>query len=360
MVWKISNIPIAMSTLKRYNVCDDVIIFLVFVNEGVFCMPNNSVKQSVNSEIVSTQKTDVKEAKASISDTQKVEESVTVKSAVVTEQSKAEQPKEQPQTDTSTCQVSEDIKQELGEGSSESTDKDSQLTTSSNDTLTTDDMQPIDTSDTSDQVLTSTEKDNSEQDNSKQSNSVKKEPVKNERIKDERPDDLITAQQAAQMSGKSKNTIRAWVRQEKLTGYRQNPQKSNSALMISQTELMVFLATEATPTPTESRVGRPEVESASIAKLRLENQELQAKVTALEQEKEFLRQMLDHQKELIVELQNSRNMLTEQSKLSRLDLEREVDKTERLQMRIERLTTYFALPFWKRWNSSILELENKS
>ena len=339
-----------MSTLKRYNVCDDVIIFFVFVNEGVFCMPNNSVKHSVNSELVSTQKTDVKEAKAPISDTQKEEESVTVKSTVATEQ-----PKEQPQTDTSTCQVSEDIKQELGEGSSESTDKDSQLTTSSNDTLTTDNKQPIDTSDTSDQVLTSTEKDNS-----KQSNSVKKEPVKNERIKDERPDDLITAQQAAQMSGKSKNTIRAWVRQEKLTGYRQNPQKSNSALMISQTELMVFLATEATPTPTESRVGRPEVESASIAKLRLENQELQAKVTALEQEKEFLRQMLDHQKELIVELQNSRNMLTEQSKLSRLDLEREVDKTERLQMRIERLTTYFALPFWKRWNSSILELENKS
>ena len=91
----------------------------------------------------------------------------------------------------------------------------------------------------------------------------------------------------------------------------------------------------------------------------MENQELQAKVTALEQEKEFLRQMLDHQKELISELQNSRNMLTEQSKLSRLDLEREVDKTERLQMRVERLTTYFALPFWKRWNSSILELENK-
>ena len=57
----------------------------------------------------------MKETKAPISDTQKMEESVTVKSAVATEQSKAEQ----PQTDTSTCQVSEDIKQGLGEGSSE-------------------------------------------------------------------------------------------------------------------------------------------------------------------------------------------------------------------------------------------------
>ena len=150
---------------------------------------------------------------------------------------------------------------------------------------------------------------------------------------------MITAQQAAQMSGKSKNTIRAWVRQEKLTGYRQNPQNQFGTHDISD-RIDGFLATEATPTPTESRVGRPEVESASIAKLRLENQELQAKVTALEQEKEFLRQMLDHQKELIVELQNSRNMLTEQSKLSRLDLEREVDKTERLQMQI------FYTPFW--------------
>ena len=341
-----------MSILKRYNVCDDFIIFLVLINEGVFCMPNNSVKHSANSQIVPTQKTDIKGAKASISDAQQLEKSVTEKSTVATEQHE----EEQAQTDTSTCQVSDhdnqDIKQELGEGSLEYTDKDSKNTTASPETLTTDNKHPIDTSD---QALVTTENNNSEQ-----THSVKKEPIKNERIKDERPNDLITAQHAAQMSGKSKNTIRAWVRQEKLTGYRQNPQKSNSALMISQAELMVFLATEATPTPTESRVGRPETESASIAKLRLENQELQAKVTALTQEKEFLRQMLDHQKELINELQNSRSMLTEQSKLSRLDLEREVDKTERLQMRIERLTTYFALPFWKRWNSSILELENKS
>ena len=179
-------------------------------------------------------------------------------------------------------------------------------------------------------------------------------------VDDIRPSDLITAQDAAKMSGKSKNTVRAWVRQSKLTGYRADPQKSNSALMISKGELMVFLATEATPTAINSNVGRPEVESASIAKLRQENQELKAKVVALEQEKEFLRQMLDHQKELIQELQNSRTMIAEQGKLSRVDLEREMEKTERLQLRIDHLTAYFAMPFWKRWNTSILELENKS
>ena len=345
---KISNIDIAMSTLKRYNVCDNVIIFIVFTNEGVFCMPNNSVKHSNNSQLVPTQKKDFKETETPDTDIEKMEESVSVKSNVLTEQPQ----KEKTLTDTSTCQTTDNNKQDLGEGSPVENEKNSELVKSSTEILTTDNKHLIDISD---QVLTSTEKSTSEK-----NDSIKKETVKNERIKDQRPDDLITAQHAAQMSGKSKNTIRAWVRQEKLTGYRQNPQKSNSALMISKAELMVFLATEAIPTPTESRVGRPEAESASIAKIRLENQELQAKVTALEQEKEFLRQMLDHQKELINELQNSRNMLTEQGKLSRLDLEREVDKTERLQMRIERLTMYFALPFWKRWNSSILELENKS
>ena len=246
--------------------------------------------------------------------------------------------------DTSTCQNSDnkepDVKQEEGKGSDE---KEQSLSDSNKETNIKVQDELTGTkqdSDISDQALTA--------------------QSKNKRIVDDRPEDLITAQQAAQMSGKSKNTIRAWVRQEKLTGYRQNPKKSNSALMISKGELMIFLATDATPTPSDSKVGRPELESASVAKLRLENQELQAKVNALEQEKEFLRQMLDHQKELIKELQNGRNLLMEQNKLSRLDLEREIDKTERLQMRVERLTTYFALPFWKRWNSAVLELENKN
>ena len=58
------------------------------------------------------------------------------------------------------------------------------------------------------------------------------------------------------------------------------------------------MATEATPTPTESRVGRPEVESASIAKITIGKPRITGKGHSIGTGKEFLRQMLDHQKEL--------------------------------------------------------------
>ena len=42
----------------------------------------------------------------------------------------------------------------------------------------------------------------------------------------EAPKDLITAKEAAKMAGKSKATIRLWVRDNKLTGYRKDPKKN--------------------------------------------------------------------------------------------------------------------------------------
>ena len=47
-----------------------------------------------------------------------------------------------------------------------------------------------------------------------------------------RPEDLITAEEAGVMADKKKDTIRSWVRKNKLTGYRQDPENKTSALMV--------------------------------------------------------------------------------------------------------------------------------
>lgn len=64
----------------------------------------------------------------------------------------------------------------------------------------------------------------------------------------DRPEDLITAEEAGRIAGKKKDTIRSWVRNSKLTGYREDPQKKTSALMVSTAELLLFLSTEGKPT----------------------------------------------------------------------------------------------------------------
>jgi hypothetical protein len=63
----------------------------------------------------------------------------------------------------------------------------------------------------------------------------------------DRPTDLITAAEAAEQASRSKSSIRSWVRQKKLTGYRKDPNRSNSLLMISQAELTSFLIGSVSP-----------------------------------------------------------------------------------------------------------------
>ena len=118
------------------------------------------------------------------------------------------------------------------------------------------------------------------------------------------------------------------------------------------------MATEATPTPTESRVGRPEAKVLRLLMITIGKPRITSKGHSIGTRKRVLGQMLDHQKTYQTELKTA-EICSQNKATSRLDLEREVDKTERLQMRIERLTTYFALPFW---NAKFLdfELENKS
>ena len=77
------------------------------------------------------------------------------------------------------------------------------------------------------------------------------------------PNDLITIKEASAMSGKSTSSVRSWVRQKKITGYKADPNNKNSALLVSEGELRVHLAVNGKIT--SPNVGRAEDVSSSIA-----------------------------------------------------------------------------------------------
>ena len=162
------------------------------------------------------------------------------------------------------------------------------------------------------------------------------------------PDDLITAQKAAVISGKSLSSVRAWVRQKKLTGYRQDPSKSNSALMVSLSELKVYLA-GSTFNPirqTGKKGGRPEQVTASLGKLNDEVQDLKSRLSISESKVETQQSLMKQQEEMIRELKEMREWL-------RTSLDEEKEKNKALQAQVIQVTAYLALPWWKKWNSNI-------
>lgn len=64
-----------------------------------------------------------------------------------------------------------------------------------------------------------------------------------------RPDDLVSVKEAAKMVDRGVSTVRSWVRSEQLTGYREDPNRSNSRLMVSTQDLMILAGTTKNPEP---------------------------------------------------------------------------------------------------------------
>ena len=94
-----------------------------------------------------------------------------------------------------------------------------------------------------------------------------------------RPEDLVSAVEAAKLVDRSKSSIRAWVRDKKLTGYRADPEKSNSSLMVSTQELIAFCAQNVAISGKPK--GRTKTPSGSIEKLKEDKQKLEAEVNRL-------------------------------------------------------------------------------
>ena len=173
-----------------------------------------------------------------------------------------------------------------------------------------------------------------------------------------RPEDLISAKEAGVMSGKSKVTIRSWVRKGKLTGYRLDPDNKMSTLMISKQELLTYLAVNAKPNhPNNS--GRSEAQSVSLVEKEKEIHELK---NQLEIEREKVKQLVtvnDDIKTLTDTLQRMLESRDNQVKELTSTLSTLLSEQVGLRQDNRRLTAYISLPWWKKMSSFLL-LEDKS
>ena len=189
------------------------------------------------------------------------------------------------------------------------------------------------------------------------------------------PDDLITADEAAVIAERTKASIRGWVRKNLLQGFRQDPKKSNSPLMISKAELLLFLAENNK----QKKVGRPTIQEQKQKKEQVDNQEqqhkrdalleqqvqsssliaiLQAKIQTLEAEKTLLREMLEQQQQNVEQgkrienhLLETKNMVERELEYQRVLTSQANEKAEKLQLKLQQLMMYLTLPWWKKLSS---------
>ena len=179
-----------------------------------------------------------------------------------------------------------------------------------------------------------------------------------------RPEDLISAKEAGKMAGKSKATIRLWVRDNKLTGYRKDPKKKNSTLMVSQEELRASLAINGKLTSED--VGRPSELTASLLEKDNQIKGLEEKLKSVEEVVSSLQEELVRKNELTSRFEIQLDGRDSQIKSLNNQLEQTLqvlmnlqEEKSQLSSNYHQLTAYISLPWWKRMTSALL-LEDKS
>ena len=180
----------------------------------------------------------------------------------------------------------------------------------------------------------------------------------------ERPEDLISAEEAGKMAGKKKDTVRGWVRNGKLTGYRLDPSKKNSTLMVSKYELQVYLGTEAQVTH-PNNTGRPPISSVSLVEkekeienLKKELEEQKSKCGVLQREIVEFKTFTDRL-QMQLESRGKEVLSLSETLKSVMELQTGLrDDNRQLQADNRQLTAYISLPWWKKMTSILLLEDN--
>ena len=174
----------------------------------------------------------------------------------------------------------------------------------------------------------------------------------------ERPEDLITAQEAGTMAGKSLATIRSWVRKGKITGHRKDPKKKNSTLMISQEELQAYLAVNAQPNHPNVK-GRPDTLSVSLTDKDKRIEELEKQLLLEKARNEALVNNIRDIRTFTDRLQSIIDSQSDELKSLRSSFESLLELQDRSQADNMRLTAYISLPWWKKIGSTLLLTDKK-
>ena len=169
------------------------------------------------------------------------------------------------------------------------------------------------------------------------------------------PNDLISLKEACQLINKSKNTIRWYVSNKKLTKYSKDPTKQNSPLLISKGELLSYCSINSIPK--ETNTGRKAHKTASVVKLHKDSNQYKQQYEATKRELDTLKKLLEvqtlHLEDLRQMKSNEVSLLTNQLNDTKLELERQRSQNEVLQHKIENLRWYAALPWYRRLSTSV-------
>ena len=179
------------------------------------------------------------------------------------------------------------------------------------------------------------------------------------------PDDLITAKEAANIAERTKTSVRGWVRKSLLTGYKKDPAKSNSALMISKSELLIFLAennkhikkggrpanTDESNEPSSFNPSSISVEKDNrLEQMIIQKLELELKLKTAETEIGFLKELLGQKDAIFQQMQKMEAELIESRKrverdleFQRLETQQAKDKIQHLEARLEQIMLYLSI-----------------
>ena len=173
------------------------------------------------------------------------------------------------------------------------------------------------------------------------------------------PSDLITANDAAVLCGKSKSTIRNWVRQGILNGYKLDELKKNSALLISLKELNQVTSIDRVPSKKNpSSTTEHSLVPSSLAMDELTNKihdlweknvQLEAKVETLQGENSLLHEMLKQAERMEAQLIKAREFTERELDRQVMKLKEVNQRANKLEKKMAQLTLYMSLPWWKRW-----------
>jgi len=170
-----------------------------------------------------------------------------------------------------------------------------------------------------------------------------------------RPDDLITIATGAKLADRGKSTVRLWVRKGLISGYKKNPKNKNSTLLVSQAEIMAHLAVNGKINPPRPK-SIDEI-SVSAEQWLTEKELLLEKISSLEREKELMNQLLIQAQENTKTHELMNRQLISARELAESELNRQIkafelaeEKNMRLSKRMDELTVYMSMPWWKRWS----------
>jgi len=185
----------------------------------------------------------------------------------------------------------------------------------------------------------------------------------------DRPPDLVDVKEAGRLVDRSVSTIRAWVRKGELEGYRQDPRRRNSRLLVSRRSLLALAGLTKEPEPArpggalrEPSIpgpGEPEPQPAAAELLTVELEgaralveALRGQVASLEEQARRERERAEEWKDRATAAEAQQGALWEQLRERETELEgerREVRTRLRdLERQLQAAEERGRVPIWRR------------